>query len=42
MRMAREDVVKEFEQNGFRLAKEHTFLPYQYFLIFTPVPESAK
>jgi hypothetical protein len=29
MRLAREDVVSEFEQNGFRLAQEHTFLPYQ-------------
>ncbi len=36
MRVAREDVVREFDQNGFRLAKEHTFLPYQYFLVFTP------
>jgi ubiquinone/menaquinone biosynthesis C-methylase UbiE len=35
MRLAREDVVREFEQHGFRLAKEHTFLPYQYFLVFT-------
>jgi ubiquinone/menaquinone biosynthesis C-methylase UbiE len=34
MRVAREDVVKEFEQAGFRLAREETFLPYQYFLIF--------
>jgi ubiquinone/menaquinone biosynthesis C-methylase UbiE len=42
MRVAREDVVGEFEQNGFRLAKEHSFLPYQYFLIFTPAAASAK
>jgi ubiquinone/menaquinone biosynthesis C-methylase UbiE len=34
MRLAREDVVREFEQNGFKLVKEHTFLPYQYFLVF--------
>lgn len=34
MRIAREDVVKEFEQAGFRLAREETFLPYQYFLVF--------
>ncbi len=34
IRLAREDVVREFEQSGFRLAKEHTFLPYQYFLVF--------
>jgi ubiquinone/menaquinone biosynthesis C-methylase UbiE len=36
MRIAREDLVRQMESNGFRLAKEHTFLPYQYFLIFTP------
>jgi len=35
MRIAREDVVREFEQAGFRLAREETFLPYQYLLIFT-------
>ena len=35
MRVAREEVVREFERNGFRLAGEHTFLPYQYFLTFT-------
>ncbi len=36
MRVAREDVVTEFEQAGFRLAKEQTLLPYQYFLVFAP------
>lgn len=35
MRVSRESVVSQFEQNGFALAKEHTFLPYQYFLVFT-------
>ena len=34
MKIAREDLIKEMEANGFRLAKEHTFLPYQYFLVF--------
>jgi arsenite methyltransferase len=34
MKISREDLIKQFETNGFRLAKEHTFLPYQYFLIF--------
>ena len=34
MRIAREDLIKQMERNGFRLAKEHTFLPYQYFLVF--------
>ena len=35
MREGREDVLKQFESAGFRLAKEETFLPYQYFLVFT-------
>jgi arsenite methyltransferase len=35
MKIAREAVVRQMEANGFRLAKEHTFLPYQYFLVFT-------
>ena len=36
MRIDRADLVKEMETNGFRLAAEHTFLPYQYFLVFKP------
>jgi ubiquinone/menaquinone biosynthesis C-methylase UbiE len=35
MRIAREDLILQTESEGFRLAKEHSFLPYQYFLIFT-------
>jgi hypothetical protein len=34
MKIAREDLLKQMESNGFRLVKEHTFLPYQYFLVF--------
>lgn len=34
MKIAREDLVKQMEANGFRLVKEHAFLPYQYFLVF--------
>ncbi len=34
MKIAREDLVRQMESNGFKLAKELTFLPYQYFLIF--------
>ena len=34
MRIDREALVKEMQTNGFRLAAEHTFLPYQYFLVF--------
>jgi arsenite methyltransferase len=42
MRVAREDAVTEFEHAGFRLAKEHTILPYQYFLVFTSAPTVVK
>jgi ubiquinone/menaquinone biosynthesis C-methylase UbiE len=34
MRISRNDLLKEMEANGFRLAGEHTFLPHQYFLVF--------
>jgi ubiquinone/menaquinone biosynthesis C-methylase UbiE len=34
MRIPRDEVVREFQQNGFTLAREETFLPYQYFLVF--------
>ena len=34
MKIAREDLVREMENAGFRLAAEHSFLPYQYFLVF--------
>ena len=35
MKIAREDLLKQMQANGFQLAAEHTFLPYQYFLVFT-------
>jgi hypothetical protein len=34
MKIAREDLLKQMDAHGFRLVKEHTFLPYQYFLVF--------
>jgi len=34
MRIERDDLVREMQANGFQLAAEHTFLEYQYFLIF--------
>ena len=34
MKIAREDLVRQMEGSGFHLMKEHTFLPYQYFLVF--------
>jgi hypothetical protein len=36
MRIDRNDLLKEMEANGFKLATEHTFPPYQYFLAFKP------
>jgi ubiquinone/menaquinone biosynthesis C-methylase UbiE len=36
MKIARDDLVKQMEKNGFEITKEHTFLPYQYFLVFSP------
>ena len=36
MKIAREELVKQLEANGFKLSKEHTFLPHQYFLVFAP------
>jgi hypothetical protein len=30
------------EGAGFRLVKEHTFLPYQYFLVFTPAVRGSE
>ena len=35
MIIARENLMRQMEINGFKLAREHTFLPYQYFLVFT-------
>jgi len=34
MKVAREDLIRQMEANGFHLSKEHSFLPYQYFLVF--------
>jgi arsenite methyltransferase len=34
MKIARKDVVAQMESNGFKLVREHRFLPYQYFLVF--------
>ena len=36
MKLAKRDVIGEMESNGFKLAKEHSFLEYQYFLVFEP------
>jgi hypothetical protein len=34
MKIAREDLLEQMRSHGFELAAEHTFLPYQYFLVF--------
>jgi len=35
MKISREEMIREVESTGlFRLAREHTFLPHQYFLVF--------
>jgi SAM-dependent methyltransferase len=36
MKLSRDVVVAEFAAAGFRLVEEHSFLPYQYFVVFTP------
>jgi arsenite methyltransferase len=36
MKIAREDLIRQMEGAGFKLVREHTFLPYQYFLVFAP------
>jgi ubiquinone/menaquinone biosynthesis C-methylase UbiE len=36
MKIAREDLVAQMTAHGFKLAREHAFLPHQYFLVFTP------
>ena len=37
MKIAREDLLKQMQSHGFELVTEHTFLPYQYFLVFKVV-----
>jgi len=36
MKISRDDLVAQMRAGGFRLEREHTFLPYQYFLVFRP------
>jgi predicted methyltransferase len=38
-RIAPDRVKAELKQAGYTLAKEHTFLPNQYFLVFQPATE---
>jgi len=40
-KLPREQVLDEMQASGFRLAAEHTMLPYQYFLIFAQAEPDA-
>jgi arsenite methyltransferase len=40
MKIPRQEMIAEFKEAGYRLVREHAFLPYQYFLEFTPMPAS--
>jgi ubiquinone/menaquinone biosynthesis C-methylase UbiE len=35
MKISREELIEQMEEAGFKLSAERTFLPYQYFLVFT-------
>jgi hypothetical protein len=35
MKLSQAEVVEELKQAGFRLEKQLSFLPYQYYLVFT-------
>lgn len=37
MKIDRAKMVEEFEKAGFRLIEDKDFLPYQYFVVFSPV-----
>jgi ubiquinone/menaquinone biosynthesis C-methylase UbiE len=39
MRIAREDLLRQMKGAGFDVSAEHTFLPYQYFLVFRVAAE---
>jgi arsenite methyltransferase len=41
MKIAREELVAQMEREGFRVVKEYTFLPYQYFFVFEVVPPAV-
>jgi ubiquinone/menaquinone biosynthesis C-methylase UbiE len=41
-KLAPEAVTEEFRQAGFQLARSEEFLPYQYFLEFTPAPNDQQ
>jgi ubiquinone/menaquinone biosynthesis C-methylase UbiE len=36
MKIAKGDLIQQMKDSGFLLTQEHTFLPYQYFLVFEP------
>jgi hypothetical protein len=40
MGLSRAEVVADFEQHGFRFAREESFLPYQSYLVFAPTADA--
>lgn len=42
MKIAKQALIAQMRAHGFELAKEHTFLPYQYFLVFDPIVGGSK
>jgi ubiquinone/menaquinone biosynthesis C-methylase UbiE len=38
-KIARRQVIEEMQAAGYQLAAQHDLLPYQYFLVFRPMPE---
>jgi ubiquinone/menaquinone biosynthesis C-methylase UbiE len=40
-KLPREQVLEEMRASGYRLAAEHTMLPYQYFLVFAQAEPGA-
>lgn len=42
MKISRDELIAQMEQNSFRMAKQHTFLPYQCFLIFELAPAGGR
>jgi ubiquinone/menaquinone biosynthesis C-methylase UbiE len=39
-KISRDETIREFRAAGYRLVREHHFLPYQYFLEFEPGPHA--
>jgi len=40
-KIAREVLIAQMQEHGFRVLREHDFLPYQYFIVFGPKMSTA-